>query len=101
MSYYVYKVSYSFNSAGNHYAIFIETGDDRDGCLIHLTGDLQEGMDVQVAEHMNLRRSCRLSRQRIPRHDRISKAYGRHERRQAHAGAMESIGPPGAQDISN
>jgi hypothetical protein len=101
MSYYVHKVSYSFNSAGNPYAIFIETDDDRDGCLIHLIGDLQEGMDVQIAEHMNPRRSCRPSRQRIPRHDRISKAYGRHERRQAHAGVMETIGPPEAQDISD
>jgi hypothetical protein len=51
MSYNIYKVSYVFSAARNHYALFIETDNAQDGCIIHVTGDLLEGMQVEIKEH--------------------------------------------------
>lgn len=51
MSCNVYKVSYVFSAARNHYALFVETDNDQDGCIMNVTGDLLEGMEVQIYEH--------------------------------------------------
>lgn len=53
MSFNVYKVSYTFSPARDHYALFIETDHDQDGCLLHVVGDLQEGMQVQICGHVD------------------------------------------------
>ncbi|KJZ70456.1 hypothetical protein HIM_10158 [Hirsutella minnesotensis 3608] len=52
MSYYVYRVAY-LGAPRNHHAIFIETNADGSGALVHVTGDIQNGMRF---EHKAARR---------------------------------------------
>lgn len=53
MSYNVYKLIYTFSPARDHPALFIETDSDTDGTILHVIGDLQEGMEVQIQGHVN------------------------------------------------
>lgn len=46
MSYYVYRVAY-LGAPRNHHAIFVETSDDGSGVIIHVTGDIQNGMKFE------------------------------------------------------
>ena len=43
MSYNVYKVAY-LGAPRNHHALFIETNVDGSGTIVHVTGDIQNGM---------------------------------------------------------
>jgi len=45
ISFNVYKAGYVFGPVRNHYALFVETDDDKKGYFIHVFGDVQEGMD--------------------------------------------------------
>jgi hypothetical protein len=51
MSFNVYKAGtagYLFTSIRNHYALFVETDNDKKGHFIHVVGDVQEGMEYHI-----------------------------------------------------
>jgi hypothetical protein len=48
MSFNVYKAGYVFGPVRNHYALFVETDDDKKGYFIHVFGDVQEGMEYNI-----------------------------------------------------
>jgi len=52
MSYNAYKVSYVFSAARSHYVLFIEINNDPDDCIIHVTGDLLGGIQIQIKKHI-------------------------------------------------
>jgi hypothetical protein len=47
-SYNVYKVYFSFGPVRDHHALFVETDNDKAGYLIHVIGDVKDGMEYEI-----------------------------------------------------
>jgi hypothetical protein len=53
MYYNVYKIGYAFSSAANDYVLFIETNGPQSGCMMQVSGDIQQGMQLHISENVD------------------------------------------------